>query len=228
MEWNGAAASFWEIKRGRKRFSATRKNRDKRFASPLFPIGAPHMETQNLRLVPNTPQYLLSLFEGPGRYEQNIGFAPAEGLREFMGSASADVSPDFLARLQASTSPDIWTHGFALMHLPSQTVIGMGGYKGPPDAAGMVEIAYGIVPSHRNKGYATEAARALVAYAFNTGRVSIVRAHTLPEPNASTRVLAKCGFNRVGEVIDPEDGRVWRWEKHGAAAQRPDTPAASG
>jgi RimJ/RimL family protein N-acetyltransferase len=31
--------------------------------------------------------------------------------------------------------------------------------------------------------------------------------------NASARVLAKCGFRRVGEVIDPEDGLVWRWEK---------------
>ena len=34
----------------------------------------------------------------------------------------------------------------------------------------------------------------------------------LPEANASGRVLAKCGFRRVGEVIDPDDGVVWRWE----------------
>ena len=30
---------------------------------------------------------------------------------------------------------------------------------------------------------------------------------------ASTRVLTKCGFSRIGEVIDPDDGLVWRWEK---------------
>jgi len=29
----------------------------------------------------------------------------------------------------------------------------------------------------------------------------------------SIRVLEKCGFTRVGEVIDPEDGLVWRWER---------------
>ena len=34
------------------------------------------------------------------------------------------------------------------------------------------------------------------------------------EANASTRVLTKCGFRHVGEVMDPEDGLVWRWEKH--------------
>lgn len=72
---------------------------------------------------------------------------------------------------------------------------------------------YGIVPSFQGVGYATEAAEALVAFAFRDDRVSTVRAHTLPEANASTRVLAKCGFAFTGEVVDPEDGPVWRWER---------------
>jgi RimJ/RimL family protein N-acetyltransferase len=50
-------------------------------------------------------------------------------------------------------------------------------------------------------------------YAFASGQVRVVRAHTLPELNASARALTKCGFKRVGEVVDPEDGLVWRWEK---------------
>jgi RimJ/RimL family protein N-acetyltransferase len=41
----------------------------------------------------------------------------------------------------------------------------------------------------------------------------MVCAHTLPQPNDSTRVLARCGFRHAGEVTDPEDGLVWRWEK---------------
>jgi len=95
----------------------------------------------------------------------------------------------------------------------SRRVIGGAGFKDPPDAEGMVEIAYGVVPAHQNNGYATEAAEALVSYAVKSGRVRTIRAHTLPQPNASTRVLTKCGFRRVGEVTDPEDGLVWRWEK---------------
>jgi RimJ/RimL family protein N-acetyltransferase len=77
----------------------------------------------------------------------------------------------------------------------------------------MVEIAYGIVPTYRGKGFATEAAQGRTRYAFASGRIRVVCAHTLPERNASTRVLAKCGFHWVGEVVDPEDGLVWRWEK---------------
>jgi len=77
----------------------------------------------------------------------------------------------------------------------------------------MVEIAYGIVPVFQGRGYATEAVEPMVVFAFRDGRVRLVRAHTLPEPNASTRVLEKCEFARIGEVMDPEDGRVWRWER---------------
>ena len=92
-------------------------------------------------------------------------------------------------------------------------MVGEGGFKGPP-RDGVVEIAYGTAPAHRGKGYATQTAAALVQYALEFGEVSLVLAHTLPDSTASQRVLTKCGFQRVGEVIDPEDGLVWRFEKH--------------
>jgi len=78
----------------------------------------------------------------------------------------------------------------------------------------MVEIGYGVATEHQGKGYATEAAEALVNFAFSHGQVRVVRAHTRPEPNPSARVLTKAGFQRIGEAIDPEDGLVWRWERH--------------
>jgi RimJ/RimL family protein N-acetyltransferase len=59
----------------------------------------------------------------------------------------------------------------------------------------------------------TSVTEALVAFAFANGQVRLVRAHTLPEANASTQVLLKCGFHQVGTVVDPEDGPVWRWER---------------
>jgi RimJ/RimL family protein N-acetyltransferase len=124
----------------------------------------------------------------------------------------AEVSPDWLAQAMSATVPDPWTHGFKLVHLASGAAIGQVGFKGPP-TDGMVEIAYGVNAEHQGQGYATEAAAALTAYAFASGEVRVVRAHTLPPENASTRVLTKCGFQPLGEVVDPEDGLVWRWEK---------------
>jgi len=128
----------------------------------------------------------------------------------------AQVSADWLARFHASTTTDPWVHGFRMVHRDSGAVVGTCAFKGPP-TEGMVEIAYGVEPEEQGKGFATEAARALVAYALTFGEVRLVSAHTLPESNASTRVLEKCGFRRIGEVIDPEDGRVWRFERERGA-----------
>jgi RimJ/RimL family protein N-acetyltransferase len=115
--------------------------------------------------------------------------------------------------MQSATPGDVWALGFAIVERDSGATVGDCGYKGPPDAEGCVEIAYGVAPEHRGRGIATEAAAALTAYAQAQEFVRCVLAHTLPERNASTRVLEKCGFRRIGPVIDPEDGLVWRWEK---------------
>jgi RimJ/RimL family protein N-acetyltransferase len=174
------------------------------------------LATARLRLVPFSPEHLLALIEGTEQFEERFGLRGADGLGEFF--VSADVSPVWLAQLRASSAPDPWTHGFAVVHRERNAVIGTVGFKGPPDEAGIVEIAYGIVPGFQAQGYATEAAAAGVAFALADGRVRVVRAHTLPINNASTRVLAKCGFARIGEVEDPEDGLVWRWERSREAA----------
>jgi RimJ/RimL family protein N-acetyltransferase len=78
---------------------------------------------------------------------------------------------------------------------------------------GVVEIAYGIAAEHEGSGYATEAAQALVDFASACGDVRLIRAHTLRDAVASKRVLTKCGFQHIGEIPDPEDGVVSRFER---------------
>jgi len=169
------------------------------------------LETPRLSLIPCVPAHIVALIDEPERFEQAAGFPVTAGLREMY--TSGEVSPQWLAALRASQGADPWRHGFFLVHREKREAIGAAGFKGPPDEAGTVEIAYGVAPSCEGQGYATEAATALVAFAFTSGLVELVRAHTLPEANASTRVLSKCGFRHVGEVIDPDDGPVWRWER---------------
>lgn len=45
-------------------------------------------------------------------------------------------------------------------------LIGDIGFGGPPDRDGVLEMGYSIVPEYRNRGYGSEAAAALVAWAF--------------------------------------------------------------
>ncbi len=162
-------------------------------------------------MLPLAPQHLLALLDGPAAFAQAFGHPAAEGLGDFL--SSGDVSPEWLAALRAARGVDFWRDGFALLRRAEGDVIGSVMFKGPPDADGMVEVAYGIVPSGQNQGYATEAVAALAAFAEAQPGVRLVRAHTLPAANASTRVLTKCGFVFRGAAVVPEDGAVWRWER---------------
>jgi ribosomal-protein-alanine N-acetyltransferase len=157
-------------------------------------MSATNIHTRRLRLVPNTLDDVRARIEGMNADER------------------AELSFDWLARIDTGTA-DQWTLGFAIAHQVTDAIIGGCGFKGPPGADGTVEIAYSVAPDYQGKGYATEAADALAAFAFSSGLVRIVRAHTLPNANASTQVLTKCGFRYVGEVMDRDDGLVWRWEK---------------
>jgi [ribosomal protein S5]-alanine N-acetyltransferase len=88
-------------------------------------------------------------------------------------------------------------------------LVGWGGFKGPP-SDGVVEVGYEIAEARQGRGLATAATNAMVAEAFADDRVTKVIAHTLPERNASTRVLEKVGFTYAG-AADEDGEAVWRY-----------------
>jgi ribosomal-protein-alanine N-acetyltransferase len=168
------------------------------------------IQTENLILAPHLPRHLRALLRGTQEFENIAGLRVADGIREQLLSASSD----FKASVENGQEADPWRFGFGVIHKIDNVLIGMGGFPGPPDSEGVAEIAYGIAPDYQGKGYATEAANVLLDFASRDARVKTIRAHTLAEINASTRVLEKCGFKKVGEVIDPENNfPVWRWER---------------
>ena len=125
----------------------------------------------------------------------------------------SQVSPVWLAWVRAAPPDDAWAFGYTIFDSDTHTRVGTCAFKSEPSDDGVVEIAYGVSPECEGRGIATWAAGALTRRAFASGRVQIVRAHTLDKANASARVLEKNGFQRLGTVIDPEDGEVWRWER---------------
>ena len=198
------------------------------------------MTPQNLTLIPHHPRDLLALLKGTIEYKQSSGRPIAHEVREFLLAASPEyiaalknatapnpwkfgfaivhkIDNGAGERRATSTGGSGSRPGRSAVDEPGgesiNVVIGMCGFTGPPDANGAVELAYGIAPTYQGKGYATEAAAALVAFASADPRVRIIRAHTLPEKNASTRVLEKCGFKKLGEIRDRENNLVWEWEK---------------
>ena len=107
--------------------------------------------------------------------------------------------------------------GYFVVDEDSREVVGSCAFKTAPTDEGTVEIAYFTYPEFEGRGYATGMAKKLIELASDSAAVRRVVAHTLPEKNASTRVLEKAGMRLLGEVMDPEDGRVWRWQVQASA-----------
>lgn len=130
----------------------------------------------------------------------------------FLGedALARDVLTQTVDLLARDPRPSPWGSYLAI---ETGSPVGLCAFKAAPDPRGAVEIAYMTFPAFEGRGHATAMAAALTRIAFAAG-APLVIAHTLPQENASTRVLLRNGFVFSGETIDPEDGLVWRWERH--------------
>jgi len=90
-------------------------------------------------------------------------------------------------------------------------LVGSAAFKGRP-INNTVEISYGTMENHRQRGIGTRICKQLVELSLATDASVRITARTLPEKNYSTRILEKNNFVLLGFVTDPEDGEVWEWE----------------
>ncbi len=104
-------------------------------------------------------------------------------------------------------------HGHWLI-LDGSEVVGLCGYKHPPDASRHVEIGYGVAPDRRMKGYATKAVSLVLHEARSDQAVDAVLAETAIDNLASKLVLQRNGFTHAGTREDAEDGTLdlWRFD----------------
>ena len=108
----------------------------------------------------------------------------------------------------ASLGPDANEFGFELKE--TGKVIGAGGIKYQPDS-GAWELGYNLNRDYWGRGYATEASRALIQWAYETqGARDFTAAHATANA-ASGNVIRKCGFtfDRFGHYSRIDDSEVF-------------------
>jgi RimJ/RimL family protein N-acetyltransferase len=159
--------------------------------------------TERLDLVPATPALVRAARSGrPTLAAALDAIVPPTWPPEYLDDAALVYT---LERLASGGRHAGWWLHFVVLRSGAEprTLIGSGGYKGPPSDDGTVEIGYGIVSDRRLRGYAVETARGLIAHAFALPGVRRAIAETLPELAGSIAVLEKCGFTRRGEGSEP-------------------------
>ena len=166
------------------------------------------IETERLKLIPCELHHFEAILNDQQKLASILQVKLADDWIGFDAAQEA-MQPSYQ---HLKSHPEIlgwWTYLF--VHKPDQTLIGLGGFKGPVNGDGMVELGYAIAPGYQRRGLAAEATRGMIKYAFAHPEIKCVDAHTLPAKNASTGVLEKVGMKFVGVVNDPDDGEVWHW-----------------
>jgi len=107
-----------------------------------------------------------------------------------------------------ASDPSMLYWGSWLVMTKDGQVVGDIGFKGKPDSRQAVEIGYGLLPAFLNRGFATEAVRALIDWVFDQTEVKAVLAKTDLTNQASIRVLEKAELIQIGS-----DDRYIMWER---------------
>ena len=164
------------------------------------------LSTDRLTLAPLTAEALDALVVGDrARLEALTGARFSEPLQP--PPLMADALPFMRDRLRAEPREVGWW-AWLIVVRATREAVGSVGLGGRPDAEGAVLMGYSIYPSFEGRGYATEAARALAAWALGQVDVACVRA-TIPSGHApSLRVAEKVGMRQVGTAHDDEVGEV--------------------
>jgi hypothetical protein len=133
------------------------------------------------------------------------------GLQDSLAKDFTSEVEDILGKVTKPVRVERWGAFWATQSIEGELrAVGLCSYKTEPNHASEVEIAYYTFPHREGRGIATAMARTLTDRA--SPDVTLVIAHTLPVENASCKVLRRSGYEWAGEVIDPEDGLVWRWQ----------------
>ena len=183
------------------------------FAAPL--------RTRSLLLVPASAAHVRAELEGRDRLGALLGatvptsWPPGEydrAAQEFSLGCLTTEGPDGVG----------WYSWYAVRRNDREheaTLVGSGGFCGPPGADGTVEIGYSMCPEWRGRGYAAEMAGALAQHAAAQPGVARVIAHTAASNPASIAVLERVGFALAGP--GPEAGTLrfeWVPPRGGAGA----------
>lgn len=155
-----------------------------------------------IRVEPLTQAWAQALARGDDVFSQQFG-VPVEA--DWAGFPEV-IS--FIAAVARAGAPGEW--GLHLVFDHDGALVGNAGWKGEP-VEGVAELGYAVAPARQGHGVATAVVRELLARARTAGLREVI-AHTRAEVSPSTYVLTRCGFMKVDELVDPDDGPVWQWK----------------
>ena len=154
-----------------------------------------------------SPPFLEALLGG--RHDEATALLGAHVHRHWPDEHDARWLSRRLEQMRRDAGFQRWVR--AVVARGERAMCGHAGFHGPPGVNGLqkpgaLELGYTTFPRFRGRGYATEAASALLDWARRERGVRSFVASAAPGNEPSLAILRKLGFVQTGEQWDDEDG----------------------
>ena len=170
-------------------------------------LSAP-ISTSRLDLPLMPPALLVALVRGDC---EGAGRMADFELTEELFSADPDLISILQMRLDQLRREPAWAPWSlrAIVLRSAGVAVGYANFHGPPgindtSTPGAAEMGYEVWAGYRNRGFATEVARAMMEWAHRTRGVTQFISGVSPDNLPSLRVNQKLGFRATGQVVDGE------------------------
>jgi RimJ/RimL family protein N-acetyltransferase len=168
------------------------------------------IHTDRLEIFPLSADAIDALLQADDRRLRSLtgaAFPPPLAPPPYM----ADSLPVVRDRLRSTDRQEEWWN-WLIVRQDNREVVGSVAFGGRPDAGGAVLIGYAMYPGREGMGYATEAVRAMVDWAFAQPGVKVVRALAPVWNTPAVHVAEKVGMRPVTSDEDDEIGEVLVYE----------------
>lgn len=151
------------------------------------------LETERLILVPFTIEICEKILD------EDFGFLNEMKLKKGNGwpdDEVLDTLPKIINKLSEVDSPTGF-ESWMIIKKDSKEIIGDAGFKGFNIEEFNADLGYGIIEIERRKGYAQEAAKALIKWAFSNKKLKEITARCMADNINSMNLLNKLNFKLV-------------------------------
>ena len=149
--------------------------------------------TERLILIPFTIQVCKNLLKD--NYSDLEGWNLKRG-KSWPDNDVIETLPRIINNLSKVVSPTGF-ESWMIIKNDTLEIIGDVGFKGFNDKAGNIDIGYGIIKEERQKGYAGEAVKEIIKWAFSNEIVREITANCLRENINSINLLSKFNFRKL-------------------------------
>ncbi len=166
------------------------------------PLQIEKLQTERLTLIPFTTQICKNLINEDYSDLDNIGLKKGKSWPD---EDVLETLPKIISNLSLVESPTGFESWMIIKNKTSE-IIGDLGFKGFNYEKGNIDIGYGLIKEERGKGYAEEATKTLIKWAFSEEIVKEITARCLIDNIGSIKLLKKLNFD-----VTKNDGEIIHW-----------------